>query len=798
MPKKNSNTTLLKKKSNEITKPKIIDNGQILVLPVIPIREGLLLPHSESVLSFSRKLSLNAIKYLSKINQNKIILVTQKNPALNELESQDLFTVGTLATIDKMFEIDGNTNALIKSVDRIKIKKFLKLKPFIIVEAKILKEIVYHDQEMEALTDHIKNEFKKIMQFGKPIDFANFLKITNEMKSNELVDQIANNLSLNTKEKQLVLETLDLKKRAKLITIFLAKELKIFEIEKDVIKKTQQQFDKTMKENILRERLKTIQKELGELDDEEEILKEYNQKLKKLNVSTIIQEKISKEIRRFKQMSSHNPESSYLRNWLDIIFDLPWNITTKDNFDLKKAKKILESTHFGLEEVKERILEYIAVLKLQQTNNKHKFQPTILCFVGPPGVGKTSIGQSIAQALGRKFVKISLGGIRDEAEIRGHRRTYVGAMPGKIINSLKQINSNNPVFMLDEIDKLDSDYRGDPSAALLEALDPEQNKSFEDHYLDLPFNLSNVIFITTANTLDIIPALRDRMEIIRYSGYTTDEKVNIGQKYLVKKSLNTSGLDQYQINIEANVIKKIVENYTQESGVRELERKLNKIFRKIAKLILENKINFPFTLNEKELVKFLGPKEHDISLAEKKDEVGVTTGLAWTSVGGEILYIEGSVFKGSGRLKLTGQLGDVMKESAQAAYTFVKSKAKKYQIKFEKFEKSDVHIHIPEGAVPKDGPSAGVTLATTLVSLFTNKKVRKSVAMTGEITLRGKVLKIGGLKEKIIAAHRAGCKIVILPKDNQSDLEKIPKNIKKELKFKLVNHIDEVIKIALI
>jgi ATP-dependent Lon protease len=787
------------KEKKQIKKPTAKSKiSRKLILPVIPIREGLLLPHSESVLSFSRKLSLNAINHLSKINKSQIILTTQIDPSLEELEAEDLYKIGTLANIDRVFEIDGNTNALVKSTKRIKIIKFLKIKPFIIVEAEILPEKIPHDSEMEALIEHLKNEFKKIMKFGKPVDFTNFIKVSNHLKANEVIDQIANNLSLNTQEKQLILETLNLKERAKLVSMFAAKELKVFEIEKDVIKKTQKQFDKTMKENILRERLKTIQKELGELDNEEEVSSEYSQKLKNLKVSQKIKTKISKEIKRFKQMSTHNPESSYLRNWIDIIFELPWKKETKDNFDIEKAEKILESTHFGLEEVKERILEYIAVLKLQQLNKKNKFQPTILCFVGPPGVGKTSIGQSIAKALNREFVKMSLGGVRDESEIRGHRRTYVGAMPGKIINALKQAGSKNPVFMLDEIDKLDSDYRGDPSAALLEALDPEQNETFEDHYLDIPFDLSKVIFITTANTLDIIPSLRDRMEIIRYSGYTTDEKVKIGKKYLVKKSLEINGLDNHKIEIGDKVLKNIVENYTQEAGVRELNRKISKIFRKIAKLILEKKIKFPYKLDLEKVAKLLGPKEYDVSLAEKKDEVGVTTGMAWTSVGGEILYIEGSIFKGTGNLKLTGQLGDVMKESAQAAYTFVKSKAKKLKIKPEKFEKSDIHIHVPEGAVPKDGPSAGVTLATTLISLFTNRKVRKSIAMTGEITLRGHVLKIGGLKEKIIAAHRAGCKTIILPKSNQPDLEKIPDNIKNELEFKLVEHIDEVIKFALV
>ncbi|MEA2056889.1 MAG: endopeptidase La, partial [Patescibacteria group bacterium] len=564
----------------------------------------------------------------------------------------------------------------------------------------------------------------------------------------------------------------------------------------------------------------TIKKELGEYDDAEELTETYQEQLKDKSIPTKIKQKIRKELKRLGQMSPNNPESGYIRAWLETIFDLPWGDRDEQKIDLIKAEKILNSNHYGLSDVKDRILEYIAVLQLKKakekrkkkkkkklTNSTNQESPTILCFVGPPGVGKTSIGRAIAKSLGRKFTKISLGGIRDEAQIRGHRRTYVGAMPGRIIKGIKQAESLNPVFILDEIDKVGKDFRGDPSAALLEVLDPEQNKNFEDHYLDFPFDLSEVIFITTANTLDTIPpALRDRLEIIRYPGYTFDEKFNIAKKHLMKKVLHSNGLDSSQINITDGALKKIIQRYTKEAGVRELERQLNKTCRKVAKKIVAHQTKQKTKTKAKQkkisvkknlLKKYLGPEKYDLTLAEEEDQIGVATGLAWTRTGGDILFIEVGLTPGKGKIRLTGKLGEVMKESAQTALTFVKANAKKLKIDEDRFDKTDVHIHVPEGAVPKDGPSAGITMATAIASAFTNKSVKRELAMTGEITLRGRVLRIGGLKEKVIAAHLAGIKQIIIPEKNKRDLSEISADIKKQINFKPVNSALEVLGLTL-
>jgi len=632
---------------------------------------------------------------------------------------------------------------------------------------------------------------------GKPVEFLNFMKLMSGMNDGELVDQIASTLNLETDEKQKILDTLSVKERLQQVVSHLAKEMKVLEIEKDVASKTQQKFDKSMRESVLRERVRVIQKELGEVDDEEEVINEYQEKLKKIKFPLEVKKKVIQEIKRMRQMSVNNPEAGYLRTWLDVIFELPWGKQNKGNIDIKKALVTLDKNHYGLSEVKDRILEYISVLQLKQKNTQDGHLPTILCFVGAPGVGKTSIGKSIAEALGRKFVKISLGGIHDEAEIRGHRRTYVGAMPGRIIVGMKQAKSMNPVFMLDEIDKIGNDYRGDPSAALLEALDPEQNKSFEDHYLDVPFDLSNVIFITTANTLDTIPpALNDRLEIIRYAGYTEEEKFFIAKKHLLEKVRKSNGLKPTQISVSDEDLKEIISRYTREAGVRNLEREIGKVMRKAARAIAENgekKVEVTPALLEK----YLGPQKFDPTLAEKNDEVGLAAGLAWTSVGGEVLFVEVALTKGKGQIKLTGKLGDVMKESAQAALTYVAANAVKLGIKESLIEKSNVHIHVPEGAVPKDGPSAGITMCTAIISAFTNRSVKRHIAMTGEITLRGRVLRIGGLKEKTIAAHQAGCTVVLIPKDNERDLVEVPDSVKKDIQFIPVAHIDDVIKIAL-
>ncbi len=772
-----------------------------LILPAVPIREGVLFPSTESVLTFGRQISLSSINQVTP-KQNSVVLITQKRPDVEEPKAEDMYTIGTLALVDKKIKTDESINALVRGIGRVKIIRFIQLSPKMLVEVEKLQDIEQKDEESAALTNHLQKEFRRAVHMGKPVEFLNFMKLMGGVTDGELTDQIASTLNVETSEKQSILETLVVKERMRMVIDKLAHEMKVLEIEKDVVNKTQKKFDKSMRENVLRERLRTIQKELGEIDDEEEIVDEYEEKLKKIIVDKEIKTKISKEIKRLKQMSPNNPEAGYVRTWLDTIFELPFGKYSKTKVKIQQAEESLEKSHCGLEKVKDRILEYIAVLELKQKNAKKDSDrrlPTILCFVGPPGVGKTSIGKSIAESLKRKFVKISLGGIRDEAEIRGHRRTYVGAMPGRIITGMKQASSMNPVFMLDEIDKIGNDFRGDPSAALLEALDPEQNSSFEDHYLDMHFDLSEVMFITTANTLDTIPpALRDRLEIIRYSGYTEEEKFNIAKKHLYHKVRSANGLTGNHMQITDESILFIIQRYTSEAGVRDLERNLHKIMRKLARKLTESVKTTKTIVTPKIVREFLGPEKFDVEMSSKTDVIGQATGLAWTSVGGDTLFIEVSLTPGKGAVQLTGKLGDVMKESAQTAYTFVKANAEKFGITPGRIAKTDIHVHVPEGAVPKDGPSAGVTITTAIVSAFTNIAVKKDIAMTGEVTLRGRVLRIGGLKEKSLAADRAGISTIIIPKSNERDLEEIPKTVLNKIKFIPVEQVEEVIALALV
>lgn len=780
-------------------------------LPVVPIREGVLFPSTESILTFGRRLSISAIK-AARHSNNMVVLMTQKESGNDTPEADDLYEIGTLAAVERTLNADGQINALVRGIGRVKLVRYVGFKPHITAVVKKLEDVYDNQEEIKALASHLQKEFRKAVHMGKPVEFLNFMKLMSGVTDGELIDQIASTLTLNTDEKQEILNTIEVRKRLELVIDLLSKEMKVLEIEKDVATKTQQKFDKSMRESVLRERLKTIQKELGEVDDEEEVLNEYQAKLAKMKFPAEVKEKVSREIKRLKQMSVNNPEAGYIRSWLDTVFELPWNTRSKVNLNLKRAQKVLDENHYGLEEVKDRVLEYMSVLHLKQEKSKDQVSaPTILCFVGPPGVGKTSIGRSIAEAMGRKFTKVSLGGVRDEAEIRGHRRTYVGAMPGRIIANMKQVKSKNPVFILDEIDKVGADFRGDPSAALLEVLDPEQNKAFEDHYLDMPFDLSEVLFITTANTLDTIPpALRDRLEIVRYAGYTQEEKFHIAKNYLVDKVMSNNGLDESQITFSDEGIQTIINRYTREAGVRDLERQLGKVSRKVARAVAENggkkttkdkdsksSKKSGITIGEHNVKEYLGPEKFDVTLAEEKDQVGLATGLAWTSVGGDVLFIEVALTPGKGTIKLTGKLGDVMKESAQAAFTYVKANAKALGIADKVIDKTDVHIHVPEGAVPKDGPSAGITITTAIVSAFTKRPVKREIAMTGEVTLRGRVLRIGGLKEKSIAAHQAGSKMIIIPQDNERDLIDIPKSVTKGIKFKPVKTVDEVLKLAL-
>ena len=774
-------------------------NRPIKTLPLVPLREGVVFPHTEAVLTFGRPKSNAGVEAAFRTDR-LIVFVTQKDPKISQPTIKDIYKMGTLCTIERIYKTNGEINALVRGIARVQINNLAAEKPFLVAQVQEIPERIEKSDQITALTKHVAGNFKKAINLGKSVDFLMFMRVMGGVSPSEMADQVATNLDLVTPKKQALLEVLDVKKRLELVSDYLSKELKILQIERSIASKTQKKFDKSMREQVLRERIKTIQKELGDQEDNKET-KDYKERIKKANMPKAVRSKALKELKRLASMHTYNPEAGYIRTYLDWICDLPWSVSTPNQVTIKSAERILEADHYGLKEVKERIAEYLAVMQLKSRAKKKTDEPsgpTILCFVGPPGVGKTSIGKSIARALKRKFVKISLGGIRDEAEIRGHRRTYVGSMPGRIIQGIKNSGSNNPVFMLDEIDKIGTDFRGDPSAALLEALDPEQNTEFSDHYLEVPFDLSKVMFITTANILDTIPpALLDRLEIIRFSGYTADEKEKIARKFLLDKTLKANGLKPSQVKLPIKVLRSIISSYTKEAGVRNLEREISKVMRKIAKKIAERKKG-PFTLNLKSLKDYLGPIKFTPALAEKKDEIGMATGLAWTQSGGDVLFIEVAIVPGKGKIILTGQLGDVMKESAQAAISYSRSRWKQLKLD-EKFYKSiDIHIHVPEGAVKKDGPSAGITMATALISALTNKKVKKTVAMTGEITLRGRVLEIGGVKEKVIAAHRAGIKTVILPRQNQKNLDKIPAKVNKDIHFKFVSHLDEVLKLAFI
>ncbi len=770
-------------------------------IPLIPVRDVVVYPTNEVVLTFGRKKSILAVE--SALSKDKYIaLFTQKDGKIENPELKDLYDLGTLCIVERTLKTDGELNALVRGIARIKLQSLVSETPVQIVEVIELEETFHNSPELEALGRHLTTQFREAVNLGKSVEFTNFMRLMSGVSISELGDQIAATLTIGLDDRQKILEILDVQKRLYQINALLAKELKVLEIEKTIANKTQEKFSKHMKEAVLRERMNTIKAELGEVDDIDSDLDELHESLHNLPLSSKAKAKVHKEFERLDRMSPNNPETGYIRTWLETVAELPWGKLSADHVSLKTAEKVLNEDHYGLEEIKERILEYLAVMKLKRAKSQNSALPTILCFVGPPGVGKTSLGKSIARSLKRKFVKISLGGIRDEAEIRGHRKTYVGAMPGRIIEGINQAGTMNPVFMLDEIDKIGNDFRGDPSAALLEALDPEQNKEFSDHYLELNMDLSKAMFIATANVLDTIPsALRDRLEIIRFSGYTRIEKFHIAKKYLLPKVIEKNALSAKNLKLSDSIIKEIISKYTREAGVRSLERELAKVARKVAKKLasspkkpLKNSlISTPQALHN-----YLGPTKYNSTIAEKKNPVGMATGLAWTSVGGEILFIEVSTMPGKGGVQITGQLGEVMKESAQAAYTYVRSHYKDFGLKSDFYKTIDLHIHVPEGAVPKDGPSAGVTMTTAIVSALTGRAVRKHIGMTGEVTLRGRVLEIGGLKEKVIAAHTAGLKEIIHPWENTKDLEKIPEEVKNDLKFHPVKEVSEVLKLALV
>ena len=787
-------------------------------IPVVAIRGSVVFPHTDAVLSFGRKKSVAAIN--TAFQEDRVVgIFTQKDARIPDPGIEDLFKVGTIATITQMMSTEGEIHAVVRGQARINLVDIISHEPHLIAKIEeIPTKLEGSTEQIQALANKISELFKKAINLGKQAEIMAVMKlVSGKVEPEELADQIASLLETKTKNKQELLEMVSLKARLEKAMEHLAHEVNVLELEKTISSKTQKRFEDQMRKAMLREKKKTIEEELGEIDEGElstDELKEYKEKIKEADMPKDVREKAEKELKRLIQLSPHNPEGGYIRNYLDWLTDMPWSKVTPNDVSITKAAKILEDDHYGMKKAKERILEYLAVMQVKKNHQKGikkilnkvpdeeetkeiDSQPTILCFIGPPGVGKTSIGKSIARALGRKFVRVSLGGIRDEAEIRGHRRTYVGALPGRIIQGIKNAGTKNPVFMLDEIDKIGIDFRGDPSSALLEALDPEQNKEFSDHYLEVAFNLSQVMFICTGNVIEKIPGpLRDRMEVIRFPGYTQDEKFNIAKEFLWPKQLRLHGLEKEKISLSKLGLNEIINRYTREAGVRDLERNLAMICRKIARLVAEKK-KFPKIITHSDVRKFLGPQKFSSLIAEKVDEVGMSTGLAVTAAGGEVLFIEVALMPGKGKLTLTGQLGEVMKESGKAAFTWSKAHWKELGLREEILNNIDVHIHVPEGAVPKDGPSAGIAMATALVSALTGVPVHRNVGMTGEVTLRGRVLEIGGVKEKVIAGHRAGLKTIILPKDNKKDMEDIPDNVQKDIKFVFTSRLDEVLKIAL-
>ena len=759
--------------------------------PLLPLRDIVIFPSIVVPLFVGRKKSIKALEEVMKSDKS-VVLVTQKNSEIDDPAASDIYSFGCLSKVLQLLKLpDGTVKVLVEGLARVKIvevendnKKFLSCKTQIVETEK-------ENEENKIFATNLIKKFEKLSGLSKK-DVSDFTKGLKSLKNaTQLADNICSNLNIQIFEKQALLEMTDLKKRLERIYELIEKETSVISMEKRIRGRVKNQMEKTQREYYLNEQLKAIQKELGEIEDGKDEISNLSKSITKAKMTKEAQNKCLSELKKLKGMSPMSAEATVVRNYLDWMIDLPWSNKSKIISDLNSAQKVLDEDHYGLEKVKERIIEYLAVQKRIE-----KLKGPILCLVGPPGVGKTSLGKSIARATGRKFVRISLGGIRDEAEIRGHRRTYIGSLPGKIIQMMKKAGTNNPLFLLDEIDKVGSDYRGDPSSALLEALDPEQNKTFNDHYLEVDYDLSDVLFVTTANTLNILPPLLDRMEIIRLPGYTEDEKVNISQKFLIPKQSENNGLkkDEWEINEKVN--KKIIRDYTRESGVRNLEREISKIARKMVKKI-DSKEKINKTVSEEDLNAYLGVKKFNFGEIEKENKPGVATGLAWTEVGGEILKIESVNMPGKGKMQITGKLGEVMQESVKAAKSYVRSKSLEYGIIPPFFEKKDFHIHVPEGATPKDGPSAGIAIVTSIISSITGVAVSKDVAMTGEVTLRGHVLQIGGLKEKLLAAHRAGIKTVLIPNDNKKDLVEIPEVIKKSINIIPVSTVDEVLKHAL-
>ncbi len=763
-------------------------------IPMLPLRGLLVFPYTVIHLDVGRKKSIDAIEQ-AMLESKEIFLGTQKEAQTDEPDDKDIYNIGIVAEIKQILKMPGGTmRVLVEGLYRARINRFLTHEPFISVEIEEFKlDPPEKGSEIEALMRTLLYQFEQYVRAGKKIPPETVVSVAGIEEPGRLADVIASHLTLRINEKQQVLEAMEVKDRLNYLCELLAKEMEVLDLERKINARVRKQMEKTQKEYYLREQMKAIQQELGEKDDRVGEAEEFREKINKADLPQDARERALKEVERLEKMPPMAAEAVVVRNYLDWILSLPWSTETKDRLNLTLAETILNEDHYGLDKPKERILEYLAIRKLAK-----KIKGPILCLVGPPGVGKTSLGKSVARSLGRKFVRLSLGGVRDEAEIRGHRRTYVGAMPGRIIQGIKQAKSRNPVFLLDEVDKMTVYFRGDPSAALLEVLDPEQNNTFSDHYLEAAFDLSKVLFITTANSVYNIPRpLLDRMEVIEISGYTEEDKLQIALGYIIPKQIKENGLKSSNIGFTEGAIRKIIREYTREAGVREMERIIGAICRKVAREVVMNKdTSIHVTVNT--INKFLGLEKYRYGAAEKESQIGVATGLAWTETGGDILAVEVALTKGKGNLTLTGKLGDVMKESAQTGLTYVISRAEELKIDKDITEKYDVHVHVPEGAIPKDGPSAGITIATSLASAMSGIPVRNDIAMTGEITLRGRVLAIGGVKEKILAAHRAGINKVIMPRENKKDLEEVPENVKKKMNFIMVEHMDEVIAATLL
>jgi ATP-dependent Lon protease len=773
----------------------IDEQEKTLIVPLLPLRDVVVFPHMIVPLFVGREKSIAALESAMKYEKG-IFMVAQKNAKKDDPNQEDIYSVGTIGIIIQLLRLpDGTVKVLVEGKTRGVIKEYLKNEDFFLVKINEINDIDDHNEvKKQALMRSIKESFELYLKLSKKIHVEMMGTIAAIEDASKLADVVVTHLNVKLEDKQKIMEIFNITERLEAIYSLMLSEIEILQVEEKIKRRVKKQMEKTQKDYYLNEQMRAIQKEMGEKDDFRNEVVELERRLKQKKMSEEATKKVRQEIKKLQMMAPMSAEATVVRNYIDWLLDMPWSEKTENKYALKESEMILEEDHYGLKKVKERIIEYLAVQSLVKKN-----KGPILCLVGPPGVGKTSIAKSVARATNRKFVRISLGGVRDEAEIRGHRRTYIGAMPGKIIQSLKKAGSNNPVFCLDEVDKLTSDFRGDPSSALLEVLDPEQNFAFNDNYLDVDYDLSDIMFITTANILQTIPApLQDRMEVIRIAGYTEQEKLRIAKKFLITKEMEANGLQGSNIEFTTGALLRIIQQYTREAGVRNFEREIASVCRKIAKELVSNGNKKKIIIAAKSIPKYLGVPKYRHGETEGKNEIGLTIGLAWTEVGGELLAIEASIMEGTGKMVMTGKLGDVMQESVQAALTYIRARAERFGLPKNFYKEIDIHVHVPEGAIPKDGPSAGIAMATAIASALMKKKVRADLAMTGEITLRGRVLPIGGLKEKILAAHRGNIKTVLIPKDNEKDIAEVPQNVQKAMEIIFVEHIDEVLDIVFV